>query len=362
MQRDVNPPRSLVEALHAIRPWLVWTWAVAAIACVVASPTTAAACDICAVYTSTEILEGQAGVRLGIAEQYTDFNTVQDNSVEIPNPLDQYIHSSITQIVGGYQFNRWIGVQANLPVIYRSWQRPVGEDEIQNSSRGGIGDISIIANVLAFDTMGDNGVFRFTLLGGLKLPSGDAGFLKEELDEGADGHDDHDHDEHDAAQLARTSQGGHEHAGGSAVHGHDLAFGSGSVDGIVGAQIFHSYRRFFWTAALQYKITTEGSYEYQYANDLTWLGGPGLYVLLDDAYTLRAQAVFSGETKGEDTQQGRALDDSSVTNLFVGPGIDFTWGSRLTAEIDVDLPVVQNNSGVQIVADYRLRGALVWHF
>lgn len=357
MRPDAKPRRSFVEILRAARPRVVWTWVLAAVACTVAAPTGAVACDICAVYTSTEILEGQAGVRLGIAEQFTDFNTIQDDSVEIPNELDQYIHSSITQILGGYQFNRWIGVQVNVPVIYRSWRRPVGDDEIQNSSRGGIGDISVIANILAFDRMSDTGVLRFTLLGGLKLPSGDAGFLKEELDED-DGHD----DEHDDARLSRTAHDEDEHEGGSAVHGHDLAFGSGSVDGIVGAQIFHSYRRFFWTAALQYKITTEGSFEYQYANDLTWLGGPGVYVLLDDAYTLRAQAVLSGETKGEDTQQGRTLDDTSVTNLFVGPGLDFTWGSHLAAEIDVDLPVVQHNSGVQIVADYRLRGAVVWHF
>ena len=315
--------------------------------------------DICAIYTATEVMEGQSGFRLGLAEQYTHFGTLQLNSEEVSNEIGQFLDSSITQVVAGYQFNQRFGLQVNLPVIYRSWRRPVGDGEIQNSSRGGIGDISLIGNFLAFDHVTDGGVFRFGLLGGLTLPSGDSGFLKEEFDEddGDDGDGGH------TSGAARPLHGGEEHdAVASGIHGHDLTFGSGSVDGVVGAQFYHSIGRFFWTAILQYTITTEGSYEYQFANDLTWQGGPGAYVVLDHDYTLALQAAFTGETKGEDTQAGRTLDDTAVTNLFVGPAINFTWTDSLSAEVDVDLPVIENNTALQIVPDYRVRGAVVWRF
>ena len=144
--------------------------------------------------------------------------------------------------------------------------------------------------------------------------------------------------------------------------GHDLTFGSGSVDGIVGAEIYASYRRLFLTVAAQYKMTTEGSFEYQFANDLTWMGGAGYYLLLEHDATLSLAGVLSGETKGNDEQAGVHFDDTAITALYCGPAFDFTWGTSLTAEVAADLPVVQNNTGLQIVPDFRMRGALVWRF
>jgi len=48
--------------------------------------------------------------------------------------------------------------------------------------------------------------------------------------------------------------GGSEEGMANAIHGHDLALGSGSWDGIIGGQIYASWRRAFVTAALQYRI------------------------------------------------------------------------------------------------------------
>ena len=61
----------------------------------------------------------------------------------------------------------------------------------------------------------------------------------------------------------------------SGVHGHDLALGSGSFDGIVGTGIYTRWTRAFFNASMQYAIRTKGDFDYQYANDLTWFGGPG---------------------------------------------------------------------------------------
>lgn len=312
----------------------------------------ARACDICAIYSATDVAEEKTGIRLGFAEQYTHFTSEQLNGKDQPNPYGEHLYSSNTQLFGGYQFNKWIGVQLNVPILYRSWRRVLEDGDIQESTRASIGDIALVANLLAYDALWDNSIFRFTLLGGLKFPTGNADFLAEELAENAP-----------EEEPARVKHDGEHHGDYvSGVHGHDLAFGSGSVDGIVGYTIYWSWYRFFMTAAMQYKATTEGSFDYQFANDLTWLGGPNYYLLLDHDYALSMGASLSGETKGLDTQKGQRLDDTGITALYVGPAFDFAWESRLSAEIAADLPVVQNNTAYQIVPDFRLRAAVVWRF
>ncbi len=89
----------------------------------------------------------------------------------------------------------------------------------------------------------------------------------------------------------------------------------------------------------------EGAYEYRFANDLLFAGGPGAYLLAGDAllgepYTLRAQALFSGETKGNDVVGDTHRTDTGVTGLYLGPAFAFGWGTHLGAEIAADLPVL----------------------
>ncbi len=336
------------------------------------APAVASACDICAVYLATEVAEGRTGPRIGVAEQYTYFGTLQENGTEVPNPAGEHVYSSITQFLLGYQFTDRIGVQLNIPLIARNFRRIEEDGRIGHGDETGVGDIALLADGLAFSRVTDASVFRFSLLGGLKLPTGNPDRLADELAET------------EPATLAGATQrlgsrlafrpqhstgGGGTGGGGgddphaeSGIHGHDLALGSGSVDGIVGGAIYWSLDRFFMTAALQYAIRTEGAFDYRYANDLMWDGGPGVHVLLDHRYTLSLQAVLSGETKGKDTQRGVTLDDTAITALYVGPGVHFTWGTTLAADLVLDLPAVQNNTALQIVPDYRFRGGVVWRF
>src|SRR4051812_39194361 len=79
------------------------------------------ACDLCAVYSATQA-HGEVGKGIfgGVAEQFTHFGTMQDEGREVKNEVGQYLNSSISQIYGGYNFNDRIGLQFNLPIIYRS--------------------------------------------------------------------------------------------------------------------------------------------------------------------------------------------------------------------------------------------------
>ncbi len=302
----------------------------------------AAACDVCAVYTATEMGESRTGFRLGLAEQYSNFGTIKRDGDEIDNGAHEWVNSSITQVLLGYGITPRLGVQLNLPLIIRKFRRLEHDGAIEHGDENGVGDLSLTGHFVAYSDVREDSVFRFSVLGGVKFPTGDSSRLGEELEE-------EEHEEESPHVV-------------SGVHGHDLALGSGSVDGILGTSVFWSWRRLFVTAATQFAIRGEGDFEYQYAHDLTWVGGPGVFALLTHGYSLGLQAVLSGETKGKDTQNGERLADTGITALYVGPGFNFTWGTSLAADLALDLPVVQENTAVQIVPDYRIRGGIIWRF
>jgi hypothetical protein len=316
------------------------------------------ACDLCAIYTATELRETRPGAWLGIAEQYSHFATLKLDGDEVDNPANQRLDSSITQILLGYNLNSTIGFQLSVPIISRSFRR-IEDGSIQNGDVAGFGDLALLGIWRPYSWVGEESVFNFSLVGGLKLPSGSPHRLEEEVGE------DHHHEMQADDDQDAGDGSGEEMA--NAVHGHDLALGSGSVDGIIGGQTYLSWRRAFVTAALQYRMRTEGSFDYRYANDLWWSGGPGFYILLGDdlagrQYSLAIQAVVSGEHKGKDELDGETVHDTALTTVYLGPALSFTWGTSLGLEIAADLPVAQDTSGLQIVPEYRIRGGATWRF
>lgn len=325
------------------------------LALVLVAAVPAAACDICAVYTATELRESKTGFRLGVAEQLTTYGTLQRDGHHVANPANEHLTSSITQVLFGYNFHPRVGVQLNLPLVSRTFRRATSAG-IEHDDETGVGDLSLLANVLAFDRVSEESVFRLTLLGGLKLPSGDSSRLGEEANEG------HAPAAEPVAAHAAHPRGADAAGVESGIHGHDLALGSGSVDGLVGGALFWSWRRLFVTAGGQYALRTEGDFAYRYANDLTWLAGPGTFAVLTHEASLAVQVLVTGETKGNDELDGVKANDTGVTSLFAGPAFALTWRTSLNAELAADLPVVRHNTALQIVPDYRLRGAFTWRF
>src|SRR5437660_1153464 len=119
---------------------------VSVLAGVLATP--ASACDLCSIYSATQASgESGRGFYAGVAEQFTSFGTLQDEGRKAPNDIGQYINSSLSQLYAGYNFTDRLGVQFNLPVIYRSFKRPRG-DVIEQSTESGIGDSSLSGSLL----------------------------------------------------------------------------------------------------------------------------------------------------------------------------------------------------------------------
>ena len=305
-----------------------------------ASAQSVLACDLCAIYAATEAhAEIGRGPFVGVAEQFTHFGTVQIDGREVSNPSGQYLNSSVSQVFAGYNITKDLGIQLNVPVIYRSYKRPDSQGGIERGTESGIGDISLLANYNIWHRLRQNSSLSLNVLAGVKFPTGSSSRIKEEFNE---------------VQKPIGPPSG--------IHGHDLTLGSGSFDGFIGSSLFARWHHYFLTANLQYAIRSEGDFGYQFANDLTWAGGPGYYILLQDDYSLSLQAITSGENKDKDTFGGATAEDTGVTSVYLGPQIVFTWQSNLSVQLAADLPISIQNTALQTVPDYRIRASFTWHF
>jgi len=331
----------------------------------------ARACDLCAIYTGSLMRQDKTGLMLGASEQFTYFDDIRQDDHSVPNPDNEWMSSSITQLVVGYQITPRLGVQANVPLISREYRRL--EDGIaRRGDVGGLGDISLLGRYTPVSRAVGSMLVHLEVFAGLKVPTGDSDQLSEELaphdedegheDEGHEGHGDHEHDALSVALPPDRTAHHEEHEHESAVHGHDLALGSGSVDGVFGVTLYADWKRLFGQAAVQYVVRGNGDFSYEYANDLTWEAGPGFYMATEDTWTAAVRFVISGENKGRDHQEGMLLDDTAITAVYLGPGLAMTWSDALHADLAVDLPVEQDTTGKQIVADYRLRAGVGWRF
>ena len=77
-------------------------------------------CDLCALY-NVAAAHGQAnqGFSLTVAEQFTHFGTLQMDGHRVANPTGQYLDSSVTQVIAGYNFNERFSVSlANSIIAY----------------------------------------------------------------------------------------------------------------------------------------------------------------------------------------------------------------------------------------------------
>jgi hypothetical protein len=307
----------------------------------------AGACDLCSIYTSLEAREARLGLYTSAFQQYTDFSTLRRDGDEVGNELGQSLKSSVTQVVLGYQASHRLGVQLNVPYLDKSFRRP--EDAaVVEGSESGLGDAALVATWRAYERFGGDSLAVWSLQGGLKLPTGDSARLREESEEG-----------HDDGTLDLHGED-HESTIPSGVHGHDLALGSGSLDGILGTSGFVARRRLFATAQVQYALRREGDHGYRYADDLTWSVEPGVYVWLQHGRSVSLGAQLFGEEKGDDELDGSALPDTALSAVYAGPKLTYSQGGALFAELALDLPLRQDNTDLQIVPDSRVRAGLTW--
>ncbi len=280
-----------------------------------------------------------------IAEQYTDYSSIKNIQNAPPGTSsDQFERSSITQFVFGYQFNDRFGVQLNVPYIYR-WYRIMNNagTAMDNGQSDGLGDISVVANyIVAREEQADWG-YTWRVSGGVKLPTGDSSLLE--------------------LESPTTTQVSPLNGDSSAVGGHDVALGTGSVDGIIATGVNVNWKQAFFTADVDYAIRSAGRADYRYSNELSWSAGPGFRVFQNADYALSLQLLATGEYKAADTVQGTGTDDTLVSSVGLGPKVQFNWVNHFTANLALDIPVMQHyDEGFQAIPTFRLKAAVSFRF
>ena len=333
-----------------MKPLSAQSWIIAS--CLIGAASQGRACDLCSLYSSpptsgqigsiesAEEARGLIGRGFfgGLAEQFTYFGTLQSDGEVVPNEVGQYLNSFNSQVFGGYNFTDRIGVQLNLPIIYRSFRRPEGF-AIDQGTEAGIGDLALLGHGVLLNRQGEDWNLTWSVMGGVKFPTGSTQRLQEEFNE---------------TEVPGAPESG--------IHGHDLTLGSGSYDGIIGTTGFYRWHSVFMAAQVHYSIRSTGDYDYRFANDLMWSGGPGMFLWLQPKSTFALQFNVSGEYKGLDTFQGASAADTGVTSVFLGPQLLYTWTDKLSAQLGIDLPVSIDNTALQLVPDYRVRAAFTWRF
>src|SRR6266481_3334803 len=89
--------------------------------------TEASACELCAIYSANNAREDAGrGFLFTIAEQYVSQHNLQVEGTPVtgfPFYNAAFLDSSYTHLVPGYNFSSRIGLNLNVPIVYRDFRR-----------------------------------------------------------------------------------------------------------------------------------------------------------------------------------------------------------------------------------------------
>ena len=328
---------------------------------VFAGATVAKSCDLCAVYRAADA-KGETGAGFGvtIAEQYIPYRTSQVNGEEVDPANPDWVDSSVTHFVFGYNVSSRFGLSLNVPLVSQQFKRTDLEYSLtappviftEQATETGLGDMSLIGRFAVFQKMEMEYGLVVNVLGGVKFPTGNDERLDDEIEQT---------EIYTELLPPGTPHDPLSHSI-SSVHQHNISPGSGSYDGIFGITLSGNWQRLFLNAQFQYYLRTEGRSGFKYGNELMISGGPGVFILLNKSYTLSLQAFALYDDMSEDELLGVRSTATGLTAWYLGPLVNFTWGSHLSANIGVDLPLSIENNGYQSVPNYRLHGGVSWRF
>jgi hypothetical protein len=216
-----------------------------------------------------------------------------------------------------------------IPYLDKELETKVGGSRrrLENS---GFGDVTLFSKVQVLQKDRPGETTRLTLLGRVKLPTGE-----------------HHARDPDGNFLARP-----------------LQVGTGSFDISGGAVLTNLKQRWGVNADLLYTATTEDeSFRFgnalRYDLALAFRVAPKVY----EAYPspqLNLFLEFNGETQERNRLRGDSLADSGGTTIFVSPGIQYMFGRTLLIESSVQLPVVENLNGDQLETDTTFTLGIRW--
>ncbi len=326
----------------------------------------------------------QPGFQAGVDHQFTRLNDLRRDGHSIDNPSGEKIDSNSTQFHFTYNLSPKAGLILSIPYHNRSYRKLDSAGGVESGTVSGIGDAIVRGRYAPVTHFKENSTLIWTIEAGMKLPTGSTRLLRE----GAHSHDpspvpsggtEHEHgDEHSVhGRQAYLGHEGHHHepeddvpvtqpnaasnhAHTSAVEGHDLTLGSGSVDGIIGTGLFYRTGDFYATAGGQYVLRSTGAAGYRYGDLLTWRVAPGYLFINDSDKVMGIQLNVSGEHHDPNRLFG-SRNHGYTDVVYVGPEV-MAQGENLSLNLGLDLPVKYHAEGLTLAPDYRARLHFNWRF
>src|SRR5438046_2047290 len=138
------------------------------------------ACELCAIYNASNANgEFSRGVLFSLSEQFTHYGTERFQDMELKRDFPDFLDSSITHAVLGYDFSPRLGLNFNLPVVYRSFRRSdvrfsktaPPRFATEQSVESGIGDGTLVGRFTLFSKRSMSYAVVVNLLAGVKFPT-----------------------------------------------------------------------------------------------------------------------------------------------------------------------------------------------
>jgi hypothetical protein len=143
----------------------------------------------------------------------------------------------------------------------------------------------------------------------------------------------------------------------------DPRLGSGSTDVVGGLLYGHEGRRWYYNLAARYRLNTEGEGGLEKGDRqfLDAVGGvrPVLTGYLEPDTVLFLE--FNWENAAGDDRNGAAIADTGGWELFVSPGVFWTW-RNVAVRGGVQIPIAHNLEGARAESDYRFKLQLKYQF
>ncbi len=279
------------------------------------------ACDAHLIPVIPTVLDGAYDTSVNLNGQFSDYDPPKSGGHDFEN-------LTTTLTVGQRVGERW-SVQVGLPYIDRT---------LDDTGESGIGDVNMIGVFRLYQSRRETSICDVDVYAGVKAPTGDTDPLAEEK-EVAEGHGDAHH-----------------------AHGHHLALGSGSWDGIFGALAKASRGLWSGSVDVQYILRTEGDYDFEYGDEYYIRGGIYRQFTTGEGSAVLAGVVGSGEWSSKNNVIGETQEGSDKSAGYAGPVITYQTVQTFSVSIAYDFPVYNTDDGLDGAADSRVRANLSYLF
>ena len=272
-------------------------------------------------------------ITASVRQEYLAANSRYDGVHRQENPAGEFIATSRTSLLVSVGVTHEFSIFVAPQFLSRQY-RALHDGDIESGRTSGFGDMPFGVNYYDCLIHGEKAHLHLGLSAAASAPFGSTSKLREEVD-----HLTHHH--------------GHSHGPTGAVHGHDLALGTGSWGGIFGGRLVFEYEDWILEANAHYVLRTKGDYGYKYADSIGWGLLGGARVARTEYGVASLLISVTGAHSGDDEIEGTVYEKAGHDLIYAGPAVRFESAYGVTVDARVELPVYVRTGDSHMIASWR---------